>query len=277
MMAVPATLVVMNDNAQLPGPGPGDDRAVDDPGGRLAAFEARTEIPLDLLALLTLWLVVVPPWDFGHNVGGYVWTARIGLSVVYGIDLAIRGVLARRPARYALTHPVALASVLYPPVRVVFSVRLVRSVFRRGNLGRFLLAAALLVLNGAIIVYLFERHAPGSNIHTLGESVWWSLVTVTTVGYGDYTPVTVDGRIMACFIMAIGLLTLAVVTAQVASSFVAQGSSRVRRAPQTEAAPPEVTLAALDRRLARIEELLLAAAASPPRAAEAPDGESGSK
>ena len=82
MMAVPATLVVMNDNAQLPGPGPGDDRAVDDPGGRLAAFEARTEIPLDLLALLTLWLVVVPPWDFGHNVGGYVWTARIGLSVV---------------------------------------------------------------------------------------------------------------------------------------------------------------------------------------------------
>jgi len=205
-----------------------------------------------------------------------VWTARIGLSVVYGIDLAIRGVLARRPVRYALTHPVALASVLYPPVRVVFSVRLVRSVFRRGNLGRFLLAAALLVLNGAIIVYLFERHAPGSNIHTLGESVWWSLVTVTTVGYGDYTPVTVDGRIMACFIMATGLLTLAVVTAQVASSFVAQGSSRVRRAPQTEAAPPEVTLAALDRRLARIEELLLAAAASPPRAAEAPDRESGS-
>ena len=269
MMALPATLVVMNDNPQPPGPGPGDDRGAHDTGGRLAAYEARTEIPLDLLALLTLWLVVVPPWDFGHNVGGFVWAARIGLSVVYGIDLAIRGVLARRPVRYALTHPVALASVLYPPVRVVFSVRLVRSVFRRGNLGRFLLAAALLVLNGAIIVYLFERHAPGSNIHTLGESVWWSLVTVTTVGYGDYTPVTVQGRITACLIMGIGLLTLAVVTAQVASSFVAQGSSRARRAPQTEAAPPEVTLAALDRRLARIEELLLAA--------EAPDGESGVK
>ena len=77
--------------------------------------------------------------------------------------------------------------------------------------------------------------------------------------------------------MAIGLLTLAVVTAQVASSFVSQGSSRSRRGPQTEAAPSEVTLADLDRRLARIEELLLAASLSPPRAAEAPDGESGSK
>jgi voltage-gated potassium channel len=275
-MAVPATLVVMNDNAQPPGPGPGDGRGVRDTGGRLTAYEARTEIPLALLALVTLWLVVVPPWDFGHDVGGIVWAARIALSVVYGIDLAIRGVLAGRPVRYALTHPVALASVIYPPVRVVFSVRLVRSIFRRGNLGRFLLAASVLVLNGAVIVYLFERHAPDSNIHTLGESVWWSLVTVTTVGYGDYTPVTVDGRITACFIMAIGPLTLAVVTAQVASSFVWQGSSRARRAPQTEAAPPEVTLAELDRRLARIEELLLAAAPSPPRAAEAPDGESGS-
>jgi hypothetical protein len=70
------------------------------------------------------------------------------------------------------------------------------------------------------------------------------------------------GRITAGFIMGTGLLTLAVVTAQVASSFVAQGSSRAERRPQAEAAPPEVTLAELDRRLARIEELLTVAAPS---------------
>jgi voltage-gated potassium channel len=243
-----------------------------EPGGRLADYLARSEVPLDLLALVTVWLVVVPPWDYGHDI--VVWIIRIGLSVVYGIDLAIRSVLSGRRAHYVVTHPVVLASVLYPPVRVIFSFRLVRSMFRRGNLPRFLLAASVLVLNGAAIVYLFERHAPGSNIHTLGESVWWSLVTVTTVGYGDYTPVTVDGRITACFIMGIGLLTLAVVTAQVASSFVAQGASRDQRGPQPAAAQPAVTLAELDRRLARIEELLLAAA---PSSQHAPDGESGSE
>jgi len=107
-------------------------------------------------------------------------------------------------------------------------------------------------------VYLFERHAPHSNIHTLGEALWWSFVTVTTVGYGDFYPVTTGGRITACFIMATGLLTLAVVTAQVASSFVAQGPGRATPAPQDEAASREVTLAGLGQRLDRIERLLTA-------------------
>ena len=168
-----------------------------------------------------------------------------------------------------------LVSVVFPPVRVIFSFRLVRSVFRRGHLGRFLVAAAVLV-NGAVMVYLFERHAPKSTIHTLGESLWWSLVTVTTVGYGDYTPVTVFGRVTACFVMGIGLLTLAVVTAQVASSFVTQGPGRAQPGPQAQPAP-EVTLAELDRRLARIEKSPTAATASSPQpAAGAPERDAGS-
>ena len=265
----------MNDNVRRPGHGADDDSAVDGPSGRLAAYEARTDRTLDLFALLTLWIVVVPPGDFGHDVEGIVWTIRVAVSIVYGIDLAIRGVLAGRPIRYALEHPLMLVSVLFPPVRVIFSFRLVRSVFRRGHLGRFLTAAAVLVLNGAVIVYLFERHAPKSSIHTLGESLWWSVVTVTTVGYGDYTPVTVRGRVTAVFVMGIGLLTLAVVTAQVASSFVTQGPGHAPPGPQAGPAP-EVTLADLDRRLARIEELITAAASSSPRAAGAPERDAGS-
>ncbi len=249
--------MTMNDNDDRPGRGSGADRAVNDQG-RLAEYQARTRDPLDLLALATLWLVVVPPGDFGHDVAGIVLAFRIALSAVYGIDIAIRSALAPRHVHYVLTHPLALVSVVAPPVRVIFSIRLVRSVFRRGHLGRFLLAASVLVLNGAVIVYLFERHASGSNIHTLGEALWWSFVTVTTVGYGDFYPVTAWGRITACVIMVTGLLTLAVVTAQVASSFVAQGPSRTRSVPQEEPARREVTLAELDQRLARIEELLTA-------------------
>src|SRR6516164_8987304 len=230
----------------------------DDPSGRLAAYEERTQTPLDLLALATLWIVVVPPTDFStaHDVRAIVLAVQGAIRVVYGMDIAIRSYLAKRHVRYLITHPVGLAAVILPPVRVIFSLRLVRSVFRRGHLSRFLLAASVLVVNGAIIVYRVERHAPNSNIHTLGQSLWWSVTTVTTVGYGDYVPVTTAGRITACFIMGIGLLTLAVVTAQVASSFVAQDPSQAERLPQGKAATPEMTLAELDRRLARIEELL---------------------
>ena len=160
--------MTMNDNDRRPGPGAEAGHAVNDPG-RLAEYEARTRGPLDLLALATLWLVVVPPGDFGHEVTGIVIAFRVALSAVFGVDIAIRSALAPRHLDYALTHPLALASVIVPPVRVIFSIRLVRSVFRRGQLVRFLVAAVMLVLNGAVIVYLFERHAPDSNIHTLGS------------------------------------------------------------------------------------------------------------
>ncbi len=249
--------MTMSDNDPQPGRGADADGAVNDPG-RLGEYEASTREPLDLLALATLWLVVVPPGDFGHNVTYIVLAFRVALSAVYGTDIAIRSALAPRHVHYALSHPLALISVVIPPVRVIFSLRLVRSMFRRGHLGRFLMAAAVLVLNGAVIVYLFERHASGSNIHTLGDALWWSFVTVTTVGYGDFYPVTTWGRITACFIMGTGLLTLAVVTAQVASSFVAQGPGRASPAPHDEGTRREVALAELDQRLARIERLLTA-------------------
>jgi voltage-gated potassium channel len=274
--AVGATLVAMTDTAQRLGPGADDDSGVDDSRGRLAAYEARTQTPLDLLALATLWIVVVPSADFSsaHDVRAFVLAVQGAVRLVYAIDIAVRSALARRHVHYLLTHPVSIAAVVLPPVRVIFSLRLVRSVFRRGHLGRFLLAAAVLVLNGAAIVYLVERHAPSSNIHTLGESLWWSVTTVTTVGYGDYVPVTAAGRVTACFVMGIGLLTLAVVTAQVASSFVTQGPSRAQGGPPAEAATPAMTLAELDQRLARIEQLLTATT-PPPRAAGAPGPESG--
>jgi voltage-gated potassium channel len=243
--------MTMSDNDCRPVPGADADHTVNDPG-RLTKYVARTRGPLDLLALATLWLVVVPVGDFGQGVPYHIAVvSRVALSAVFGVDIAIRSALAPHHLNYARTHPLALASVIFPPVRLIFSVRLVRSLFRRGQLVRFLVAAAVLVLNGAVIVYLFERHA-------LGEALWWSFVTVTTVGYGDFYPVTLWGRITACFIMVTGLVTLAVVTAQVAASFVAQGPGRATPAPPDDAEGHEVAPADLGQRLARIERLLTA-------------------
>ena len=63
----------------------------------------------------------------------------------------------------------------------------------------------LIVIFGGIGMYLAEYKHPGSNITTLGDAFWWAIETITTVGYGDYTPVTVVGRVIAVIVMFSGI------------------------------------------------------------------------
>ena len=95
----------------------------------------------------------------------------------------------------------------------------------------------MLILNGVILVYFFEVDAPGANIVTLGDSLWWAAVTVATVGYGDYYPVTVGGRITAVALMGVGLVTAAVITAQIASTFMDQAAVRRAALAASKAGP----------------------------------------
>ena len=61
-----------------------------------------------------------------------------------------------------------------------------------------------------------------SNIKTAEDALWWSFVTVTTVGYGDLYPVTTAGRIIAAALMTVGVALFGTFTAYVASWFVQQ-------------------------------------------------------
>lgn len=77
---------------------------------------------------------------------------------------------------------------------------------RRPNILRFILFLAVgMVLYLSLLEELIhaESHAPNSTIHSLGVAVWYSLVTLTTVGYGDFVPVTTEGRFIS--VVFIGL------------------------------------------------------------------------
>jgi voltage-gated potassium channel len=63
----------------------------------------------------------------------------------------------------------------------------------------------LIIIFGGIGVYLAEHQHQGANITKLGDAFWWAVVTITTVGYGDYYPVTSVGRIIAIFVMFSGI------------------------------------------------------------------------
>lgn len=190
---------------------------------RLDRYRHRTQTPLDVLALVTLWLVVVPPTKLGLTTGFAV-ALRVALSCVYAIDYAIRIALAPKHWAYFRSHRRFVLVVIFPAARLIFSLRLLTSGFRRGDLKLFGGVAAALFLNGVGIVYFLERHADGANIHTFGQALWWGAATVSTVGYGDVYPVTTGGRITAVMLMILGFTVLAVVTAQISSSFIVQAT-----------------------------------------------------
>ena len=66
--------------------------------------------------------------------------------------------------------------------------------------------------------YLFYVSEP--DVRNLGDGVWWALVTITTVGYGDITPVTTLGRVVASSLMLLGLGLTATITAIVSAKFI---------------------------------------------------------
>ena len=64
---------------------------------------------------------------------------------------------------------------------------------------------ALVIVLGGIAEYLVEHKLSGANITTLGDALWWSVITITTVGYGDYTPISAIGRIIGVIVMFAGI------------------------------------------------------------------------
>ena len=86
------------------------------------------------------------------------------------------------------------------------------------------LIAILVTIFGSIAVLTFERPASG-NIKTAADALWWSFVTVTTVGYGDHFPLTPSGRIVAAAMMVTGIGLFGTFTAYVASAFLSPGEA----------------------------------------------------
>jgi voltage-gated potassium channel Kch len=109
-----------------------------------------------------------------------------------------------------------------------------------------------IVIAGGLLMRLLNA----SEFPSLGDALWWSLQTATTVGYGDIVPENTLGRIIAAVVMLQGVAFITVVTAVITSAFVER--TRRERATREGATPGTLqeTLESLDRRLANIEEQL---------------------
>ncbi len=170
-----------------------------------------------------------------------VWTCW----AIFGVDFFIQWRRAEAKGRFLRRHVLDVIALLLPVFQMLRLVRLItllRVLNRlhdrattavRGRVTIYVLGAISLVIYLGALAVLDEERAADGQIQTFGDALWWATVTATTVGYGDYTPVTVGGRLVAGGLMVCGIALLGIVTASMASWLI----ERIRDVEeQTEAA-----------------------------------------
>lgn len=80
--------------------------------------------------------------------------------------------------------------------------------FRQRTLRKILSSLFFLALSLTILVVPLEAGKPGAKINNLGDSLWWSVSTITSVGYGDVVPITFEGRMLGIFLQIIGVIMI---------------------------------------------------------------------
>jgi voltage-gated potassium channel len=220
------------------------------------------------LAWLVIGIIVVTT-DINSTASTALVGALFALWVILLVEYLVRLVITPDRRGYLKRRWVEPATVLAPPLQgwhfvgiekmclLIHEAALrVEAILKHHSLFRVLIAAAATLMLGAWLVLLLEGNAKGSNIHNYPDALWWAIVTVTTVGYGDRFPVTGGGRAVAVVLMLVGIGLIGVLTATVASLFIKEHTDANRQVYQKGHADLGQRLSMISDRLADVERRL---------------------
>ena len=155
--------------------------------------------------------------------------------LAFAVDFTRGLITTSNKKEYFFKHPLDFAAVLLPflrPLRLLRVISFGSLVIQKVAIGRqfaitikVLITSIFLAYISAVQVTIIERDIEGSNITNFGDGLWWAITTVTTVGYGDKFPITVEGKFLAVGLMIMGISLMGVITASVASWFVKMGQA----------------------------------------------------
>jgi voltage-gated potassium channel len=127
-------------------------------------------------------------------------------------------------------------------VRILRVIQLIRAIRASHRLSQLLLrdrtrtgvasvamTSFLLIMFCSVAILLCEQQDPNANIKTSGDALWWSVTTITTVGYGDKYPVTTEGRMVAALLMFSGIGMFGVLSGLAATYFLGSRHESVVR------------------------------------------------
>lgn len=183
----------------------------------LHRWQRLTAWPLVTLSLLYSFVFVFPIFAFplGADANRGFKYAEFVIWIIFILDYLVQLLISRDKRRFFRSEWLALILIVIPflrPIRAVRGVVLLRQAATRPRDAMIASFPWIISIMGVLMVVIMaaaeldvERFAPGSNIHTVGDALWWSLVTITTIGYGDKYPVTTDGRLLAAVLILFGI------------------------------------------------------------------------
>jgi voltage-gated potassium channel len=218
-----------------------------DPDERLQKWERATAAALTGLAVLFIVVYgapiirpdLPPAWQRACE------AANLIIWLLFAIDYAIRLGLSGDRRRFVRTHVFDRVVLVLPVLRPLRALRLVTAVlvlsrraerWTRGRLALYVVSTTvLLTVVAALAILDAERGSPEGTIGSYPDALWWAVVTITTVGYGDFYPTTVAGRAVATGLMIGGIGLIGFVTGSLASWIVERISTADRPTQATKA------------------------------------------
>lgn len=237
-----------------------DMREMLDGGGRWGAMVVGGIYAITVSAAILFAAETIPGLVAEHP--DLFWTANLCLSLLFLVEYIVRIWAAERRLSYifsfwglvdlAATLPILI--LLGANVAGLRALRLLRlaslfKLLRIGNAGErmgaairtvapemlaFFCFATVILYFSATGIYFFETAAQPETFSSIPESLWWAVVTLTTVGYGDIYPVTVGGRIFTGFVLLVGLSIVAVPTGLFSSALIEARRSAATSTGQDE-------------------------------------------
>jgi len=172
------------------------------------------------------------------------WWLLVVIWAIFIVDYVARLALSTHRWTFVRRNIPDLLSALIPvfrPFRALVELR--RIEFFRGHTGSAVRARLIVYALAFVVLWVYtiaitvvwaERGAPGATIVSLGDALYWAVVTIATVGYGDMVPVTTFGRVLAVMLMLSGIVIVGVTTATIVSYL--GDAVRLRRGSDDETA-----------------------------------------